>query len=232
MRVLAIGDVHGCARALETLLEAVAPLAEDLVVTLGDYFNKGHDVRGAFVALRHLAGATQLISLLGNHDEQFLVALAERDDLYMRSFGRRALASYALEPSQAAEFPRSDREFLADCQLYYETETHLFVHANARSTLSLAEQDPSTLRYTRLERDQVAHGSGKTLVCGHSAQVDGRILDLEHTIGVDTFACGGQWLTCLEVHSGQIWQASEAGELRAGWRGDPALTRVVARPRA
>lgn len=225
MRLLAIGDVHGCARALETLLEAVAPGPEDLVVTLGDYVNKGHDVRGVLSALRHLSRAATLIPLLGNHDEQFVCALLEPDDLYLRSFGRRALESYGLDAAGYREFPERDRRFLAECLPSYETEAHLFVHANALPSHALSEQTPATLRYARLDPDQGPHGSGKTLVCGHTAQPDGRILDLGHTLGIDTYACGGQWLTCLDVSSGQIWQASEAGRTRVGWRGDPELSK-------
>ena len=225
MRLLAIGDLHGCARALETLLEAVAPAREDVVVTLGDYVNKGHDVRGVLAALLHLARATTLVPLMGNHDEQFLCALSEPDDLYLRSFGRRALDSYGLDSTRYREFPSQDRGFLASCEPSHETEAHLFVHANAHPSRSLSEQSPQLLRYTRLDPDQGPHSSGKTLICGHSAQRDGRILDLGHTIGIDTYACGGQWLTCLDVQSGQIWQANERGERRVGQRGDPLLSK-------
>lgn len=225
MRLLAIGDVHGCARALETLLEEVAPGPEDVVVTLGDYVNKGQDVRGVLAALRHLREATTLVPILGNHDEQFLCSLLEPNDLYLRSFGRRALESYGLDAQRYREFPSVDRAFLGDCVPSYETETHLFVHANADPQRSLSEQSPRMLRYTRLDPGQGPHASGKTLVCGHSAQPDGRVLDLGHTLGIDTYACGGGWLTCLDVHSGQIWQASESGELRVGQRGDAGLSK-------
>ena len=35
-RVIAIGDIHGCAVALRTLLEAIAPKSDDLFVSLGE----------------------------------------------------------------------------------------------------------------------------------------------------------------------------------------------------
>jgi serine/threonine protein phosphatase 1 len=63
MRILAIGDIHGCSRALETLLHAVRPQPEDIVVTLGDYVDRGPDSRGV------------LERLIGMHADGNLVAL-------------------------------------------------------------------------------------------------------------------------------------------------------------
>lgn len=223
MRLLAIGDIHGCARALERLLERVAPTRADRVVTLGDYVNKGHDARGVLATLRGLASATRLVPLLGNHDSAFREALEQAESLYLRSFGARTLASYGLDHLSAAAFPAADLEFLRACPTSYETEAHLFAHANALPDLPLSAQGAGSLLLERLRASQGPHGSGKTLVCGHTAQISGRILDLGHTLGIDTYACGGGWLTCLELGSGRIWQANEAGAVREGQRGDPRL---------
>jgi hypothetical protein len=63
-RVIAIGDIHGCAFEFEKLLETIAPLASDKIILLGDLVNKGpHSSRVIEIARR--IGA---ISLLGNHE--------------------------------------------------------------------------------------------------------------------------------------------------------------------
>jgi len=31
---------------------------------------------------------------------------------------------------------------------------------------------------------------------------------------LNTAACEGHWLTCLEVNSGQVWQANQQGQLQ------------------
>ncbi|MFM7711879.1 MAG: metallophosphoesterase [Microcystis sp.] len=46
MRTLAIGDIHGCSKALDHLLEIVNPKPQDTLITLGDYVNKGRDSKG------------------------------------------------------------------------------------------------------------------------------------------------------------------------------------------
>jgi serine/threonine protein phosphatase 1 len=43
VRVLAIGDIHGCSRALDLILAAVNLRADDLIVTLGDYVDRAPD---------------------------------------------------------------------------------------------------------------------------------------------------------------------------------------------
>jgi serine/threonine protein phosphatase 1 len=42
-RIIAIGDVHGCAKALATLIEAIQPTGSDTLAFLGDYFGKESD---------------------------------------------------------------------------------------------------------------------------------------------------------------------------------------------
>ena len=60
------------------------------------------------------------------------------------------------------------------------------------------------------------HGSGRTVVCGHSAQASGRIADLGHTICIDTGITKGGKLTCLELSGFDYWQASADGTIGTG----------------
>ena len=50
-RTIAIGDIHGCSAALDTLLEVIRPSPEDTLVTLGDYIYRGPDSRGVIERL-------------------------------------------------------------------------------------------------------------------------------------------------------------------------------------
>jgi len=77
-RTIAIGDIHGCPDALAAVLDAVAPVREDTVVTLGDYIDRGPDSRGVLVQLLALAGRCRLVPLLGNHEEALLDALRDK----------------------------------------------------------------------------------------------------------------------------------------------------------
>ena len=45
MRRYVIGDIHGCAKALRTLIETIQPNEEDEVIFLGDYIDRGPNSR-------------------------------------------------------------------------------------------------------------------------------------------------------------------------------------------
>jgi serine/threonine protein phosphatase 1 len=71
-RTIAIGDIHGCSTALDALINAIAPGPEDVVVTLGEYINRGSDSRGVLGRLIDLGHRRRLIPQLGNHDQILL----------------------------------------------------------------------------------------------------------------------------------------------------------------
>ena len=71
-RTIAIGDIHGCSRALAALLTTIKPTRNDVIVTLGDYIDRGPDSRGVIEQLVALEGQCTVIPLLGNHDEMLL----------------------------------------------------------------------------------------------------------------------------------------------------------------
>src|SRR5690349_21747156 len=98
MRCLAIGDIHGCARALDALLGAVRPRVGDVVVTLGDYVNRGRDSCGVLMRLVRLHEQGLLVPLMGNHEQMMLEAREGGEKLrrFLGVGGDRTLASYSV----------------------------------------------------------------------------------------------------------------------------------------
>jgi serine/threonine protein phosphatase 1 len=219
MRVLAIGDIHGCLKALDTLLAAVAPRPEDLLITLGDYTDRGPDSRGVLDRLIALHATGRLVALRGNHDEMFLEARADPAGMWVSVGGRETMESYDAFPTADGllQVPEAHWRFLEEsCVDWYETATHIFVHANVYPDLPLDEQPTSMLYWEKLTAP-VAHVSGKIMVCGHTRQKNGLPLDLGTAICIDTgvYEPDG-WLTCLDVRNGRYWQANERGQVREG----------------
>ena len=217
MRVIAIGDIHGCSRALDALLEAVDLQLGDTLVTLGDYVDKGPDSKGVLERLIALESREDvaLVPILGNHDQMMLEAYCGQSGYWLAGYGRRTLASYDGGPDELSAVPDEHVAFLERCVEYYETEQHLFVHANVDPDHALAETPTYRLRWEKLHAESSRpHGSGKTLVCGHTSQKDGCVLNLGHAVCIDTYAYGGGWLTCLDVHANRLWQANQAGAVQ------------------
>lgn len=220
MRTLAISDIHGCSRALDTLLAALEPRSGDQVITLGDYVDRGPDTHGAIEMLLALSRQTRLIPLLGNHDQMMLES---RDQMECRQEwldfgGRETLASYADlgQPGTLADVPATHWEFLEKtCVNWFETDTHIFVHANLLPDLPLAKQPEEVLRWQKLNLTQL-HVSGKILICGHFAQKTGVPLNLGHAVCIDTWVYADGWMTGLDVDTGQYWQTNQRRELRTG----------------
>lgn len=215
-RTIAIGDVHGCSAALERILELVSPAADDTVITLGDYVNRGPDSRGVIERLIRLADQCHLVPLLGNHDELFLAVCGERADLreaWLGYGGDATLASYGnCEPE---EIPEEHLMFLRHCPLWYETERHFFVHGSYEPDRPLADQSPVVLLWESLkQRYPGPHVSGKTAIVGHSSQKSGEVLDLGYLQCIDTRCFDRGWLTALEVETGRLWQVDKFGKAR------------------
>ena len=227
-RTIAIGDIHGCTLALDRLLAAIELESDDVIVTLGDYVNRGPDSQGVLERLISLERQCNFVPLLGNHDQMFLQLLLDTRaghsrvlSSWLRMGGDTTLAAYGAPPGKItaadlARIPAEHLAFLERCRAYHETETHIFIHANYDPALPMNDQPFELLRWESL-RDGIPgpHVSGKTVFAGHSSQKTGEILDVGHLICIDTYCCGGGWLTALDVHSLEAWQTNKHGELRS-----------------
>lgn len=214
-RLIAIGDIHGCAEALETLLEAVAPTASDIVVTVGDYVDRGPDVRGVLERLLMLATQCQLKPIKGNHEEMLLdVVERGRDpETWIRSGAAATLDAYGCTGDWSV-FPAEHIAFLRNCLDYYECSEHFFTHANYVADLPLNRQPADVLRWRSLQTLLPApHQSRKQAIVGHTAHRDGLPRDFGHLLSIDTYCYGGGWLSAVDLTSDTIWQA-RPGELR------------------
>jgi serine/threonine protein phosphatase 1 len=218
MRCLAITDIHGCSQAFEALLKAVDLQPDDIIVTLGDYINKGPDSKGVIEKLIYLSQSYHLIPLKGNHDILLLQSRFYPLEYSLENelIGIETLLSYTDQEQKLSlnNIPESHWSFIADtCLDSWENNSHIFVHANLDPQLPLEEQPKNQLFWQKFVNPR-PHYSGKTMICGHTSQKSGKPINLGHAICIDTWACGDGWLTCLDVYGGQIWQANQKGQIQ------------------
>jgi len=223
MATYVIGDIHGCWTALQTLVQRIPIRDSDSIITLGDCVDRGPDVRAVLDWLigRHQEGT--LRALIGNHEEVMLQACDDEAvfEDWLGFGGAQTLASYNLPAIFASmkALPAAHVHFIANKLLdYVELENFVCVHGNLERLLPLTQQSSQVMRWRKFHGDGPPHSSGKTILCGHTAQRSGAPLITDHTVCLDTCAYGGGWLTAFDIDSGRYWQAREDGTLRE-WRG-------------
>lgn len=86
-RVIAVGDIHGCAREFAALLEQLALTRQDRLILLGDLVNRGPDSAGVIA----LARAHAHRSLLGNHELRLLNYRRTGDPTHLKKSDRETL---------------------------------------------------------------------------------------------------------------------------------------------
>jgi serine/threonine protein phosphatase 1 len=223
MRLLAIGDIHGCLHHLNDLLDWVKPTADDTVIALGDYVDRGPDSRGVLDRLIELRkSGLNLVCIRGNHELMMLAARLSGEDrkMWLGVGGLQTLGSYGSSPGRAGtliDVPEEHWRFLGDDLVpYHETERHVFVHAGVHRDLPLEEQ-PEYMLYWEFLTDEMRHRSGKTVICGHTSQKSGEPKVIPGAVCIDTYAHGGGWLTCLDANTGKYWQVNVLGKRREGY---------------
>ena len=217
-RLFAIGDIHGCATALKTLIVAIDPQPEDTIVVLGDMIDCGPDSKGVLDQLIALSSRCHVVALLGNHEEMLLNALESRSEFkyWLKLGGEQTLRSYssAIRPGLEV-IPAEHIRFIQGCRPYFETERHIFVHASYDPELPMDRQSERSLRWESVLPERMApHVSGKVVIAGHTRQKSGEILDQGFFQILDTDAFGNGWLTALEVHTGEVIQTDQQGQRR------------------
>jgi len=213
-RILAIGDVHGCHRALVALLGMLTLTSNDTVVFLGDAVDRGPSSKQVVDRILTLSDSCKVVFIMGNHEEAMRDAISGRglfNQWRLDVGGQATLDSYG---GSVDDIPPEHIRFLVSALSYWETETDIFVHASLESAVSMANQTGDFLRWKHLGGSERPHISGKRVICGHTSQQDGYPLVFDGWACIDTFAHGGKFLSCLDVESNHLYQASQAGETR------------------
>ena len=221
-RILAISDIHGELEKLESLLlKAEYKPAEDQLILLGDYVDRGPDSKGVVEKVKQLQDNGAIV-LMGNHDHM-MVKSFEQDPVFIERWFRngagQTLTSYdhmaAKTESGAPESLEKTEEiaehvaFLADLPCYYETDDYIFVHGGVHPTTVLAETDPYLLMWIREEFHKGYCGE-KTVVFGHTPtdNLHGKhdvYFGENKIIGIDGGAVFGGRLNCLELPSQKVY---------------------------
>lgn len=213
-RTLVIGDIHGCATALNALLDALNLQKSDTLVTLGDYVDRGMDSAGVIQTLLQWMNQVRLVPLLGNHEIMMMQAMTSTEvmNFWLSHGGQQTLQSYGGSPDK---IPSEHLTFLKHCHKFWENDNHFFVHANYLANQPLENLPDQIAFWEHMKTSYpIAHQNGKKAWVGHTPQDSGNILDLGHLAIVDTYCYGDGYLSAVDVDSGDFWQVRMDGTFR------------------
>lgn len=229
-RLLVISDIHGCYDEFNKLLGLVKySSANDQLILLGDYIDRGKDNKKVVEFVRELEGYG-VIALRGNHDQMFLDYVKRPHNYnnaynYLRNGGETTLKNYIEDFDSYQWHDESyrkwandiillhsdDVEFLDSLPYYYETEDYIFVHAGINPHLNdwknSGKDDFIWIRDQFLNHN---HDNKQTIIHGHTPCVH---LHKKHDvyfgnkkIGIDGACAYGGQLNCLEIKDGEFKQ--------------------------
>ncbi|MBI2892702.1 MAG: serine/threonine protein phosphatase [Deltaproteobacteria bacterium] len=200
-RTIVIGDVHGEEGHLEVLLGRLPELdADDTLVLLGDYVDRGPDSKGVVERVRRLAreSVAKVVALRGNHEDKWIDCAREPDPSFLlppgngcanmlRSFTGRSAATGEIGREEmkllfdvASWLPADVTDWMAGLPLWYEDEHAIYVHAGLDAEGNLwrhpSESSEAGLLWSR-EPGFFRGYEGKRLIFGHTPVVG---LPLDH----------------------------------------------------
>ena len=171
MATIAVGDVHGNHAALESLLERIVPElgADDTLVFLGDYIDRGPDSKRCIDAILSLRARSpfEVVALRGNHEEWMLATLHDSSkhswllgaDAWatVRSYSESAAETLLAAVDEAGQrlitddwslpyepffeaMPASHREFFENLELWHEADGAVFCHGGVDPQAGPIEQ--------------------------------------------------------------------------------------------
>jgi serine/threonine protein phosphatase 1 len=219
-RAYVIGDVHGRLDLLDKLLAEIErdcaqqPAGKVAIVALGDLIDRGADSAGTVERLRtYEAPGTQVICLLGNHEEVLLRVLAGESELiekWLGFGGSECLQSYGVDPRPLVELSPAraldiirkaiPTEHVAFLKTFHDTfrfGDYLLVHAGIRPGIELEQQRQADLRWIREPFLLDDRDHGFIVVHGHT--ISDAVDERDNRIGIDTGAYASGRLTALVI---------------------------------
>ena len=172
-RVVCLSDAHGNELTLRSLLKTLRlDRSVDTVVLLGDNICRGPNSKGVLdIIMQFLKDGYDFRCIRGNHEQMLLDAASsgvfEDSALFLENGGNVTLDSFGVE--DVRQISVEYLEFIEHMPLYWQNDTHIFVHASLPCELneSISARHRHEMLWQRTTWTDPAFLHGKRLVTGH-----------------------------------------------------------------
>lgn len=207
-RLIAIGDIHGCHREFEDLLNKLKLERHDRVILLGDLINRGPDSAAVVALAREYAH----LSLLGNHELRLINYRKTGDPTHLKKSDYDTLK----------QLGRKDWAYMNAMPITFHDREHatVLVHGGflpsqswrtqtARIVTRVQVIDKNGAPCKRSEAPRAPHWSElwsgpPFVVYGHTSRE--AVSRLKWSLGIDTGCVMGGWLTACILPEKRIVQ--------------------------
>ncbi|RXK56482.1 metallophosphoesterase [Oleiharenicola lentus] len=207
-RLIAVGDIHGCHKEFEDLLDKLDLRKDDRLILLGDLISRGPDSGKVVELARKYATA----SLLGNHELRHLNYRRTDDPTHLKKYDYATME----------QLRGKDWDYLEEMKLTYEDEELgvVFVHGGflpdrpwqrqpARIVTRIQVVGKDGEPHKRSEMPDAPHWSSlwegpPFVVYGHTPRED--VVRTKWTLGIDTACVLGGFLTAYILPEKKIVQ--------------------------
>lgn len=169
----AIGDIHGCASALESLLDRIEAHRAGRcrrLVFLGDYIDKGPESARAVAIVRRVQerAPDTVVCLMGNREAALLRAVhdSRREATWLATGGDRTLSSYGV--ARIADLPTDALSWIAGLKTVHEDALRYYVHAGFRPGRRGIDPSVQARLWIREPFLSVDYDFGKHVIHGHT----------------------------------------------------------------
>jgi serine/threonine protein phosphatase 1 len=208
MSIFAIGDIHGMYKLLIELMNKIPLSNGDTLVFIGDYIDRGDESQQVVSYLLDLRkDRKNTILLRGNHEEIAYDCLtgAEEGDAWILNGGNKTIESYGKNIVELNE----NINILGNLPLWHSEGKFFFSHAGLNPRKRLSDQTHDDLIWDRdcfysTKESIVEKEQGITLVFGHTPSLS--VVQKHSRICIDTGACFGNKLTCIQLPENKIYQ--------------------------
>ncbi|GAB5520542.1 MAG: metallophosphoesterase family protein [Rhodothermales bacterium] len=188
MSLIAIGDIHGCARSLAALLDRLDVTPDDHLIFIGDYIDRGPHSCQVFDLLLDLQTRQTCTFLRGNH-ESFMLDYVDYGlfENWRVNGGIATLNSYP-RANFRVTLPTAHVDFVRNTKLYLDTDDFFFVHAglvpHQRVAWNIENSTEDVFLWERSHMRTEIYAWEKPVVCGHTPVREP--INRQQLINVDT----------------------------------------------